>query len=96
MGVDSLRLRPALTPITRSGEAHAEETSFVGALISLSSPCITGAGGRRRGVFTIDVKDELPPAFARALSAAPPDAPRVTQPLKELEVREGRYLYLYV
>lgn len=35
MGVDSLRLRPALTPITRSGEAHAEETSFVGALISL-------------------------------------------------------------
>ncbi|KAL0839980.1 hypothetical protein ABMA28_015307 [Loxostege sticticalis] len=43
----------------------------------------------RRGVFTIDVKDELPPAFARALSAAPPDAPRVTQPLKELEVREG-------
>ncbi|CAH0700260.1 unnamed protein product [Spodoptera exigua] len=29
----------------------------------------------RRGVFTIDDKDELPPSFARALSAAPPAAP---------------------
>ncbi|XP_013197882.2 palmitoyltransferase ZDHHC18 [Amyelois transitella] len=38
----------------------------------------------RRGVFTIDLKDELPPAFARALPGAPP-SPRPA-PLSALAV----------
>ncbi|XP_063821418.1 palmitoyltransferase ZDHHC18 [Ostrinia nubilalis] len=49
----------------------------------------------RRGVFTIDVKDELPAHFARALHApaalpaAPPAAPLAAQPRREHDGRDG-------
>ncbi|XP_052750533.1 palmitoyltransferase ZDHHC9 [Galleria mellonella] len=57
----------------------------------------------RRGVFTIDVRDELPPTFVRALGAAPPAAAAaaaaataaeaavaVAQPTHAFALRDGR------